>query len=151
MINKNLEVDFFYQHLPPGHKRSLDAFINSSDGKAVTYREASSSLGISVNTLKSNLRRIRRNDPDTYYFAMNSVRKVQLQVRHQEALARADEHSHQYHINMMKHDNFIMKMVMGGLKRQRKLTRKQQAIKDLRDRGLGSDYLYDTEYSDYKD
>ena len=71
MINKNLEVDFFYQHLPPGQKLSLDAFINSSDGKAVTYREASSSLGISVNTLKSYLRRIRRNDTDTYYFAMN--------------------------------------------------------------------------------
>ena len=84
---------------------------------------------------------------------MNTFRKPQLAVRHKEALERADDHSHQYHINMIKSDNYLMKMALGGLRRNRnrKLSRRDQAIQDLRDRGLGSDYLYDPEYSDYKD
>jgi len=43
-----------------------------------------------------------------------------------------------------------MRMDLGGYKRKRKFSKRDQAIQDLRDRGLGSDYLYDTEYSDYK-
>ena len=143
--------NYYFRHLPDGQQRALDSLINGADGKAVTYRQAAESLGIAVGTLKTHLKRIRRNDPDTYYFMMNTFRKPQLDVRHQEALDRADEHSHRYHRNMLRHHNSINKMVMRGLRRKPKLSRKDQAIRDLRDRGLGSDYLYDTEYSDYKD
>lgn len=142
--------NYYFQHLPDGQQRALDSLINGADGTAVTYREAAESLGIAVGTLKTHLKRIRKNDPDTYYFMMNTFRKPQLAVRHKEALERADAHSHQYHINMIKSDNFLMRMALGTYKRKRKLSKRDQAIKDLRDRGLGSDYLYDPQYSDYK-
>ena len=94
--------NYYFQHLPDGQQRALDSLINGADGTAVTYREAAESLGIAVGTLKTHLKRIRRNDPDTYYFMINTFMKPQLAVRHKEALERADAHSHQYHINMIK-------------------------------------------------
>ena len=66
-----------------GTKKALDALINTYDGRLVTYRQTTNDVTISINTLKSHFRRIRRNDPDTYYYAMNLVRKTQLVVRHE--------------------------------------------------------------------
>ena len=92
------EEDF--PELPESQKRSLLALVGDEE-RVPTYNEAAETAGIHIGTLKRYLKRIRENHPATYLFAFK-IRRLQLAVRHQEALERADEHSHEYHSNKFR-------------------------------------------------
>ncbi len=79
-------------------------------GKAVTYKSAAENLGIGVGTLYTYLKRVRRNHPEIYQTIMG-VRKAQLAQRHEEALAKADEHNHMWHRARGKAYNRLMCMI----------------------------------------
>ena len=60
-----------------------------------TYREAARLAAMSEGTLLTHLNRIRRNHPELYAH-IRVVRKAQLAVRHEVALANARGHSRLY-------------------------------------------------------
>ena len=98
---------FFYEHLTAGQLGAVTALI--AGDKAATYKSAGESLGVSINTIKTHMKRIKKSDPDAYHWIMR-VRRIQLDKRHEEALARADSRSHQYFKNMKKHNYNLLKL-----------------------------------------
>lgn len=82
------------EHLPPGWRRGPRALIGGE--KARAYREAEELLGVSVGTVYEPLRRVRARHPEVYGLLMAS-RRGQLDRRHREAVARAEERSRRYH------------------------------------------------------
>ena len=97
--------------LPEGQQRALLALTGQEE--APTYEEASEIAGIHIGTLKRYLKRIRENHPATYMFAFK-IRRLQLAVRHQEALERADEHSHEYHSNKYRSEMKQLAWALGN-------------------------------------
>lgn len=79
--------------LTSGQQRVLRAVVMAPGD---TYADLAAGLGVSVNTLKTQLRRIRRARPSTYAELL-LLRSRALAERHQAALKRAEEHSRQWH------------------------------------------------------
>ena len=79
--------------LPPGQHRAIEALVG--DGVDRTYPEAAKAAGMAEGTLLTHINRVRRNHPELYA-AIRDVRKAQLAVRHEIALASAREHSRIY-------------------------------------------------------
>ena len=96
--------------LPDGQLRAVVGLLGGDEAR--TYRVASQFAGMSLGTLYTHLRRIRRNHPKLYD-AIHKVRKAQLRQRHRDAVARAREHSRQYFRNLRKHNAYIYRLMFG--------------------------------------
>ena len=113
---------FFYEHLTAGQIGAVTALI--AGDKAATYKSAGESLGVSINTIKTHMKRIKKYDPDTYHWIMR-VRRIQLDKRHEEALAREDERCHQFHANNLKSWYRQLKMIGALDLLPRKMSRRE--------------------------
>lgn len=80
-------------HLPHGQRRVAEALM--AGATAQTYRGVAKQLELSLGTVYEHLRRIRVNHPELYV-AIMSVRKGQLEQRHEVALVKNAAHSRQY-------------------------------------------------------
>jgi len=60
-----------------------------------TYAMAAGELGISVNTLRTHLRRVRLTNPDVWR-VVKALRESQLSARHTQAVKRAQAHTDRY-------------------------------------------------------
>ena len=95
----NTHIIYLLQQLPKGQRRAVKALFGQD--KAITYKAAAESIGIGVGTIYTHVKRIRLNSPEIYKILM-IYRKNQLEVRHQEALVRRDEHDHRFFSNRLK-------------------------------------------------
>lgn len=86
--------------LPPGQLRVVLALIGGGD--APTYAEVAEELGLHLGSVHQHLRRVRRRHSEVYRRLMR-FRRGQLDARHQEALARAREHSHAFFRRMARY------------------------------------------------
>ena len=76
--------------LPEGQRRAVRALISGEQAR--TYPEAAKLGGMSLGTLYTHLRRVKRNHPEVYQ-KVRRVRKAQLAVRHHNALENARAHT----------------------------------------------------------
>ena len=110
--------------LTPGQKRVMDVFVGGK--KARTYKKVAEILDLHIGTVYTHLKRVRDNHPGIYNRVF-SIRRSQLEIRHQKALARADARSHAYHRNMKKQWNNLVKLAgIGHLIPRGGMTRKEQ-------------------------
>ena len=110
--------------LTPGQRRVMDVFVGGK--KARTYKKVAEILGIHIGTVYTHLKRVRDNQPGVYNRVF-AIRRSQLEIRNQEALARADARSHEYHKNMKKQWNNLVKLAgIGHLLPRGGMTRKEQ-------------------------
>ena len=86
-LAKQEEVD----KVPEGQIRAVRALVDGGD-ECRTYAHASTIAGISVNTLKTHLRRVRINHPKVWA-SLLVLRKRQLGMRHKGAIRKAQEHT----------------------------------------------------------
>ena len=86
-LAKQEEVD----KVPEGQIRAVRALVDGGD-ECRTYAHASTIAGISVNTLKTHLRRVRVNHPSVWA-SLRVLRKRQLGIRHKGAIRKAQEHT----------------------------------------------------------
>ena len=86
-LAKQEEVD----KVPEGQIRAVRALVDGGD-ECRTYAHASTIAGISVNTLKTHLRRVRINHPKVWA-SLRVLRKRQLGIRHKGAIRKAQEHT----------------------------------------------------------
>ena len=77
-------------YLPEGQRRAVTALI--SGDQARTYPEAAEEAGMSLGTLYTHLRRVKRNHPKVYK-EVRRGRECQLAVRHHNALDNARSHT----------------------------------------------------------
>jgi len=77
--------------LPEGQLRAVRALVDGGD-ECRTYAHASAIAGVSVNTLKTHLRRVRVNHPKVWA-SLRVLRKRQLGIRHKGAIGKAQEHT----------------------------------------------------------
>lgn len=80
--------------LPSGQRRAVEALIGGG-GEARTYTEAAELADMSEGTLLTHINRVRQNHPELNE-EIRMVRKAQLAVRHEGALANARAHSRAY-------------------------------------------------------
>lgn len=80
--------------LPSGQFRAVEALVGG--GRARTYAVAAKAAGVSVNTLKTQLRRVRLRAP-AVWDEVCRVRAGQLAQRHRAAVARAEQRSRAWH------------------------------------------------------
>src|SRR5215218_9024779 len=80
--------------LPPGQARAVTALVGVRQGR--TYSEAAATLGVSVTTLKTQLRRVRLGHPSVWREVL-VYRAAQRAGRHAAALRRAQQHSRRWH------------------------------------------------------
>jgi hypothetical protein len=80
--------------LPPGQRRAIEALIGGGQS-ARTYGEAARAAGTSLGTQLTHINRVRQNHP-ALYERIRQVRRSQLAVRHQGAVANARAHSRRY-------------------------------------------------------
>jgi len=86
-LAKQEEVD----KVPEGQIRAVRALVDGGD-ECRTYAHASTIAGVSVNTLKTHLRRVRVNHPKVWA-SLQVLRKRQLGIRHKGAIRKAGEHT----------------------------------------------------------
>ena len=79
--------------LSTGQRKAIKAIVGDNPNHAVTYKEAAESLGIAEWTLKTQLQRVKKKNPRLYRSHMNK-RRLKLDIRHEYAEARQDEHRH---------------------------------------------------------
>lgn len=79
--------------LPPGQRQAVDAYVGSGE---CTIAAAAKVAGISPNTLKTHLQRIRVGEPKLWT-EIQAVRKRHLAQRHARALERDEAHSREWH------------------------------------------------------
>ena len=79
--------------LPSGQAAAVRGLL-AAEGP--TYDQAAATLGVSVNTLKTQLRRARLAQP-ALWEELARLRQAQLAVRHAAALTRAARHNRQWH------------------------------------------------------
>ena len=92
--SERLALGHLLATLPTGQHRVAKALIADKCGR--TYVAVAQLLGVNRGTVNQHLRRIRLRHPDIYS-ALMTERTRQLQERHQRALARAEEHSREWH------------------------------------------------------
>ena len=80
--------------LPPGQRRAIETLVGDIS-HARTYTEAAQIAGMSEGTMLTHVNRVRRNHPKLYE-QIQAVRKAQLSIRHEGALANARAHSRAY-------------------------------------------------------
>ena len=105
-VAKQEEVD----RVPEGQMRVVRVLVGGGD-KCRTYIQASAVAGVSVNTLKTYLRRIRINHPKVWG-TVRVLRKYQLGIRHKEVLKKAEEHT-QHWVNERIGYRMSMRMLYG--------------------------------------
>ena len=76
-----------------------------------TYAHASAIAGVSVNTLKSYLRRVRINHPKVWG-TVRILREHQLGIRHKGAIRKAQEHTQNW-VNQRVGYRMSMRMIYG--------------------------------------
>ena len=91
--------------IPGGQRKAIESLVGGE--RAHTYVEASEVAGISVNTLYTHLRRVRRTHPKLYK-AIYRRRRSQLRERHREAAARARDHTRQYFKRVRKWERWLL-------------------------------------------
>jgi transposase len=102
----------------------LDELVGHKEAR--TYKKVAEILDLHVGTVYTHLKRVRDNQPGIYNRAF-SIRKSQLEILHQKALARADAKSHEYHRNMKKQWNNLVKLAgVSHLIPRGGMTRKEQ-------------------------
>lgn len=80
--------------LPAGQFRAVAAFVGGA--ACPRYADCADQLGISPNTLKTHLRRVRLSHPDVWR-EVAAIRAGQRRARHRAAVRRAEEHSERWH------------------------------------------------------
>ena len=105
-LAKQEEVD----RLPEGQLRAVRALVDGGD-ECRTYAHASAIAGISVNTLKTHLRRVRINHPSVWG-TVRLLRKHQLGIRHKDAVRKAQEHTQEW-VNQRIGYRMSMRMLHG--------------------------------------
>tara|TARA_Y100000590_G_scaffold373849_1_gene437938 strand:+ start:819 stop:1145 length:327 start_codon:yes stop_codon:yes gene_type:complete len=93
-----------------GQRKAIEAIVGDDPNKAVTYKEAAESLGISEWNLKTQLQRVRKKSPEKYRFNMMQRRR-KLDIRHEEALERQDEHRHAWLTARVRADNRMLRQM----------------------------------------
>jgi DNA-binding CsgD family transcriptional regulator len=81
-------------HVTPAERRVVRALFATPEG--ATYVAAAQQLGVSIGTVYSHLRRLRRREPELYN-ALMAMRREQLSVRHERAVRRAIARSAEWH------------------------------------------------------
>ena len=87
--------------LPNGQSRAVKALISGK--RAPTYEEAARLGGMSLGTLYTHLRRVKKNHPNLYR-EIRILRKAQLAVRHQTALDNARAHTRDWFRRVGRHE-----------------------------------------------
>jgi len=90
--------------LSAGQQKAIESIVGDNPDYAVTYKEAADSLGISEWNLKTQLQRVRKKNPGIYESYMQK-RRQKLDIRHEEALERQDEHNHVWLAARVKSNN----------------------------------------------
>ena len=91
--------------LPAGQKRAVMALISGE--RARTYPEAAKVGEMSLGTLYTHLRRVKRNHPEVYQ-KVRRVRKAQLAVRHRNALDNARAHTRAWFRRVRRNERFLL-------------------------------------------
>jgi len=91
--------------LPSGQSRAVAALISGE--RARTYPEAAKVAEMSLGTLYTHLRRVKRNHPEVYEKVIR-VRKAQLAVRHHNALSNAKAHTRAWFRRVRKNERFFL-------------------------------------------
>ena len=99
--------------LSTGQRKAIQAIVGDDPEYAVTYKEAAESLGITEWTLKTQLQRVRRKTPGIYKVYMQK-RRQKLDIRHEEALERQDEHNHVWLAARAKANNRMLRRLGFG-------------------------------------
>ena len=94
--------------LPTGQRRAVAALISGE--RARTYPEAAKLGGISLGTLYTHLRRVKRNHPEVYE-KVRRVRKNQLAVRHSNALDNARSHTRAWFRRVRRNERLAMGLI----------------------------------------
>ena len=81
-----------YKQLPAGQVRVIEALVDHDQPCGRTYKKAAEVAGVSLGTLYTHLRRVRRNHPGVYAEVMKR-RANQLQARHKRAVYERQERS----------------------------------------------------------
>lgn len=96
--------------LSAGQRKAIKAIVGDNPNHAVTYKEAADSLGIAEWTLKTQLQRIRKKNPRLYQSHMDK-RRQKLQIRHEYAEARQDEHRHAWLYARRRSENRMLRLL----------------------------------------
>lgn len=96
--------------LSTGQRKAIKAIVGNNPNHAVTYKEAAESLGISEWALKTHLQRIRKKNPRLYQSHMDK-RRLKLQIRHEYAEARQDEHRHAWLYARRRSENRMLRLL----------------------------------------
>ena len=91
--------------LPEGQRRAVRALISGE--RARTYPEAAKLEGMSLGTLYTHLRRVKRNHPEVYKKVLR-VRKAQLAVRHHNALDNARAHTRAWFRRVRRNERYLL-------------------------------------------
>ena len=91
--------------LPEGQRRAVRALISGE--RARTYPEAAKLEGMSLGTLYTHLRRVKRNHPEVYKKVLR-VRKAQLAVRHHNALENARAHTRAWFRRVRRNERYLL-------------------------------------------
>ena len=74
-----------YDELPRGQERAVRALVSHDVPWGRTYREAAEAADMSLGTLYTHLRRVRKNHPKVYA-RIREIRSRQLAARHENAV-----------------------------------------------------------------
>ena len=91
--------------LPEGQKRAVTALISGE--RARTYPEVAAVGEMSLGTLYTHLRRVKRNHPAVYQ-KVRRVRKAQLAVRHRNALDNARAHTRAWFRRVRRNERYLI-------------------------------------------
>ena len=91
--------------LPEGQSRAVTALLSGE--RARTYPEAANLGGMSLGTMYTHLRRVKKNHPDVYK-KVRRVRKSQLAVRHHNALDNARAHTRAWFRRVRRNERYLL-------------------------------------------
>ena len=91
--------------LPERQRRAVRPLISGE--RARTYPEAAKLGGISLGTLYTHLRRVKKNRPEVYK-KVRRVRKTQLAVRHHNALENARAHTSAWFRRVRRNERYLL-------------------------------------------
>jgi len=92
-------------YLPEGQRRAVAALVLGDQAR--TYPEAAEEAGMSLGTLYTHLRRVKRNHPKVYK-EVRKIREAQLAVRHHNALASARAHTRAWFRRVRRNERYLL-------------------------------------------
>ena len=92
-------------YLPEGQRRAVAALVLGDQAR--TYPEAAEEAGMSLGTLYTHLRRVKRNHPKVYK-EVRKIREAQLAVRHHNALASARAHTRAWFRRVRRNERYYL-------------------------------------------